>query len=111
MTQWLVYPPVAFALVFSVVALSLRACAGLGGVFKKKPEKGGGQPYACGERNYDNQAHPDYSIIFPFAFFFTLAHVATLMVTTLPVADAKVFALALLYILGAVTGLSVLFKR
>jgi len=56
-------------------------------------------------------AQPDYSTFFPFAFFFTLAHVATLIMTTVPVESLMTFILASIYIIGAVWGLYILFRR
>jgi len=80
--------------------------------FKKGPQgKESGEPYACGEENYDPMSQPDYSNFFHFAFFFTIAHVATLMLTTIPVETLKTFSLAAVYILGAVIGLSILLRR
>jgi NADH:ubiquinone oxidoreductase subunit 3 (subunit A) len=110
MEQWIVSPPAVFVIVFIVIALFSYVSSRLS--FRaKKQEDGTRESYACGEENYDHTAQPDYSQFFPFAFFFTLAHVATLIATTVPAGDNKIFALALLYILGALTGLSILLKR
>ena len=40
------------------------------------------KPYACGEDIPDEKAIPDYQEFFPFAIFFTLLHVAGLMIAT-----------------------------
>jgi NADH:ubiquinone oxidoreductase subunit 3 (subunit A) len=110
MEQWIVSPPSVFGIVFIAIAGLSYLCSRLS--FRaKKQEQGTRESYACGEENYDHMAQPDYCQFFPFAFFFTLAHVATLIATTVPVANSKVFILALLYILGALTGLSILLKR
>jgi hypothetical protein len=70
-----------------------------------------GESYACGEDTYDNAAQPDYSVFFPFAFFFTLAHVATLMITTVPLETLKAFGMVVIYIMGATIGLVILLRK
>ena len=110
MNHWLLLPPVAFLIILGVSWLFFKIC----GRLAFKPEKhtaGEGASYACGEENYDNTAQPDYSTFFPFAFFFTLAHVATLIMTTMPMGNPSTFVMAALYILGAVLGLYILFRK
>jgi NADH:ubiquinone oxidoreductase subunit 3 (subunit A) len=110
MDNFFLTPPVVFIIV-------LLFCLLLSFLFSKisfksgQQEKGSGEPYACGEENYDPMAQPDYSNFFHFAFFFTIAHVATLMLTTIPVETLKTFALAAVYVLGAIIGLSILLRR
>ena len=77
----------------------------------KDKKKGSLEPYACGEDKYDHTAQPDYSQFFPFAFFFTIAHVATLILATVPSTKGPVFALALIYILAVVTSLTTFLKK
>ena len=107
--EWLLSPPVAFIIV-------LLACFFFSFLFSKlairpqKHTKDEGKPYACGEDNYDHMVQPDYSTFFQFAFFFTIAHVATLIMTTVPVETLQTFTLAILYILGAVIGLYILMR-
>ncbi len=102
-------PPAAFIIV-------LLACFLLSYLFSKVSFKAnrhtedGGTPYACGEDNYNHMAQPDYSTFFPFAFFFTIAHVATLIITTVPVEILQTFTLAILYVIGAVIGLYILMR-
>ena len=76
-----------------------------------KRAKGTGESYACGEDIPDHLAQPDYSQFFPYAFFFTIAHVATLMVTTAPMETARALVMAIIYILVVVIGLYVLLRR
>jgi NADH:ubiquinone oxidoreductase subunit 3 (subunit A) len=92
----------AFVVSWLVSRLSLRP---------GKHTKNEGTSYACGEENYNDAAQPDYSIFFPFAFFFTIAHVATMIMTTVPAQRLEVFGLAVLYITGAVIGLYVLMRN
>ena len=67
--------------------------------------------YACGEDTYNNKAQPDYSNFFSFAFFFTLAHVATLIITTAPAESLRVLAITAIYIAAGGVGLYILFRR
>lgn len=110
MKELLLAPPVSFIIILLVIWILFRLLSGLS--FKPaKHSAGEGESYACGEENYDNRAQPDYSNFFPFAFFFTLAHVATLIMTTVPVDNFKSFIMAILYIVGAAIGLYILFRR
>lgn len=110
MFNWLFVPPIAFIIVFCSCWCLMRLFSRL--AFRpKKQEDGSRQSYACGEENYDQTAQPDYSSFFPFAFFFTLAHVATLIMTTVPTLAQYVFVIAFIYIIGAIIGLYILFRR
>lgn len=110
MNSWLVSPPVVFLIVLGLLF-------GLNRLFRPlafrsdKNEPGCGKSYACGESNYAGNAQPDYSLFFPFAFFFTLAHVATLIMTTIPFIDAGVLVMAGLYITGGIIGLYILLRK
>ena len=110
MQDWLSTPPVAFMIIFLAAWLFSRLVSRLAFRVKKESE-GSREAYACGEENYDSTAQPDYSNFFPFAFFFTLAHVATLIMTTVPFETLQTFVLAAIYIGGAVLGLYILFRR
>jgi NADH:ubiquinone oxidoreductase subunit 3 (subunit A) len=110
MAKLILTPPVVFVMVLLVSWLLLRLLSRLSFRPAKETESSG-KSYACGEDNYDNTAQPDYSSFFAFAFFFTLAHVATLIITTVPQVNLKVFAIAVFYIIGAGVGLYVLFRR
>jgi len=110
MENWLLTPPVAFVVILLVILLLAYLFSRL--AFKAgKHSSGEGEAYACGECNYDNMAQPDYSNVFPYAFFFTLAHVATLIMTTVPTETIQSFTMVAVYILGAVLGLYILFRK
>jgi len=110
MENWLLTPPVAFIVILFVIWLLSHLLSRL--AFKAgKHSRGEGEAYACGECNYDNMAQPDYSNVFPYAFFFTLAHVATLIMTTIPTETLQSFAMVVIYILSAVLGLYILFRK
>lgn len=105
----LLWPPVAFVIVLLAV-LALSAFLSRFAFRPSEHARDQREPYACGEPEYNHTVRPDYSLFFPFAFFFTIAHVAALIVTTVPAENAGVFVLALLYVAGAVTGLYVLMR-
>jgi NADH:ubiquinone oxidoreductase subunit 3 (subunit A) len=108
--RFLFWPPVALI----IVLLATLALSWLFSRLSLKPASHAqdeGEAYACGEKNYNHAARPDYSSFFPFAFFFTIAHVATLMMATVPASGAQVLALAALFIAGAMTGLYILMRK
>ncbi|MFH0791394.1 MAG: NADH-quinone oxidoreductase subunit A [Candidatus Omnitrophota bacterium] len=109
MNKWMFSPPVAFFIVLSVSFLLSYLFSKLSFRPKSHTEEEG-KSYACGEDNYDHMAQPDYSTFFPFTFFFTIAHVATLIMTTVPVETMRTFIIAFLYITGAVVGLYILLR-
>jgi NADH:ubiquinone oxidoreductase subunit 3 (subunit A) len=110
MNNLLLSPPAAFTIILLFCLLLSFLFSKL--AFKpKQKQEGSGKPYACGEDNYDPMAQPDYSNFFHFAFFFTIAHVATLILTTVPVETLKTFVFAAIYVLGAIVGLSILLRR
>ena len=110
MGELLLTPPVVFIVLFLAVGLLSRLFAKF--AFRPpKQKEGTKESYACGESTYNNLAQPDYSTFFAFAFFFMLAHVATLVMTTVPVETLASFAMAVLYLLGVMMGLFILLGR
>ena len=106
----LLIPPVALALLVLVVWLFSAAVSPLG--FRRKGPRGAlDKPYAGGEDVEKHRFQPDYSQFFPFAFFFTILHVVTLIVTTSPARVMGSVAFALVYVLGALLALFILFRR
>jgi len=77
----------------------------------KNQPKGQTKPYACGEDVPDQMMELDYSQFFPFAFYFTMLHVVALMLATIPLVEMKTFLIAAVYVLGAIIGLLVLYRR
>lgn len=106
----LLSPPVAFVIVLIAMMLFARLLSTISAKPKTHGE-GEGKSYACGEDVPTNMMQPDYSQFFPFAFFFTLLHVFTLTIATVPALTGGSFVIAVIYILAAVTGLVVLFRR
>jgi len=110
MKDILLTPPVAFIIVMAAMLLFSRLLSML--AYKPKTHgEGEGKSYACGEDTATNFMQPDYSQFFPFAFFFTLLHVFTLTIATVPSLTGGSFVIAILYILAAITGLVILFRR
>jgi len=111
MTQtFLLVPPVAFGIVLLAVLGLSAALSRLS--FRGKPRSGGAtEPYACGEDFPLPMIQPNYGQFLPFAFFFTILHVVTLVITTVPVETLATLAFAGLYVLGAVVGLTVLYRK
>jgi NADH-quinone oxidoreductase subunit A len=103
-------PPLAFAVLLAAVLVMYRLSAGLAFKPKKKPA-GLEKAYTGGEDVATSRVQPDYSQFFPFAFFFTILHVVTLVVATVPTADLGSFIIAVVYIMGALLGLLIIFRR
>jgi NADH:ubiquinone oxidoreductase subunit 3 (subunit A) len=102
-------PPVSFMIILIISWLLSYVSSFLS--FKKgKFAEGTKKSYACGEDIYDNMARPDYSQFFIFAFFFTLAHVATLIITTMPKGMIELLFIAVMYIVAVIVSLLILFR-
>jgi len=108
----LLIPPVLLTLLVVVVWLLMASASPL--AFKRKGSRGAlDKPYAGGENLEQHRVQPDYGQFFPFAFFFTILHVVTLIVASSP-AGAGIAgggAFAVLYVLGALLALYILFRR
>ena len=107
---FLLVPPIAFGIVL-LAALGLSAALSRLS-FRGKPRSGGAtEPYACGEDFPIPMIQPNYGQFMHFAFFFTILHVVALTIATVPVEMRGTLLFAVLYILGAIVGLSVLYRR
>jgi NADH-quinone oxidoreductase subunit A len=110
MSYLIVVPPIALTILVLVVWGLSRASGTL--AFKRKSDRGAiDKPYAGGETIDTHRVRVDYAQFFPFAFFFTLLHVATLMVATAPGHSLQSMATAVIYVLGALLGLFILLRR
>jgi len=110
-SHWLLWPPVAFLLILAVTLILLWGMSVLSCPAKSGNIRGKRKAYACGEDMQDNQGQPDYSRFFPFAFFFTIMHVLTLVVATVPVHDWPAVLIAAGYLFCSSVGLFILFRR
>jgi NADH:ubiquinone oxidoreductase subunit 3 (subunit A) len=104
----LLTPPLAFIMVL-VVTVCLAYILSKLAIRPKKFPDGLTKEYACGEDLPSHMIQPDYSQFFPFAFYFTILHVVALMVATVPVATIETSLIAVVYIVGAMIGLFVLY--
>jgi NADH-quinone oxidoreductase subunit A len=88
--SFLLSPPVAF-FVFLAAALALY---GLGSKMAPKLTKAGGKltTYACGEDIPGVKIQFGYRLFFFVALFFTIMHVATLVIATVPSGRITLFA-------------------
>lgn len=110
MSFLLLLPPVALTLLVLVVWALSGASASLS--FKRKGARGAlDKPYAGGETLQTHRVQVDYGQFFPFAFFFTILHVVTLVVATSPARNLEGLAISLIYVMGALLGLVILFRR
>lgn len=103
-------PPLAFIIVMIAMIIFARLLSRFSFKSKDASEEGR-KSYACGEDAPTSLIQPEYGQFFPFAFFFTILHVMTLMITTVPVETIQSFTIAIIYIAGAVVGLMILFRR
>lgn len=106
----LLSPPAAFIIVLLFVMFVSEILAPLAPRPKAVPGSGKNKPYGCGEEVSEQKVSPDYQGFFPFAIFFTLLHVAALMIATWsfnPVSAGA--ALAAGYLLAVAVILAILF--
>lgn len=110
MNNSLLIPPIAFLILLAAVGL-------LNYVFSKWSFRKTGsneetkKAYACGEDFHGHLIQPDYSQFFPFAFFFTILHVVAMVIATVPAETIETFAMAVVYITGAIIGLFILLRK
>lgn len=110
MQHILLSPPIAFIIFLVFLFLLSRLFSRLSFRVNKEAD-GTGKSYACGENVADNRQQPDYSQFFQYAFFFTIVHVAVLMVTTVPMETSRALVLALSYICAVIVGSYILLRR
>ena len=110
MVNWLLIPPAAFIVILLISALLSRVSRAIeyhdsgapGGKYKS---------YACGENVEKPRLQPEYSQFFPFAFFFTIMHVVALVIATVPKETHGTAFIAALFVLCALSGLFILFRK
>ncbi len=78
----LLFPPVAFVISLAFVLLLSELLTPLAAKPARVPGSAKHKAYGCGEEVSTEKAVPDYQGFFPFAIFFTLLHVAGLMLAT-----------------------------
>jgi NADH-quinone oxidoreductase subunit A len=103
----LLSPPIAFV-IFLAAAFGLYA---LGSGMAPKLTKAGGKlaTYACGENLPGVKVQFGYRLFFYIALFFTMMHVAALVIATVP--SGKIVFFALFYLVMIVLSLTALVTR
>lgn len=110
MDRIMLSPPVVFLVLLAVSWALSRLCARC--AYRKRQHEGASRTaYACGEDLKSHMIQPDYSQFFPFAFFFTILHVVALVIATVPVETMETFAIAVVYLAGAVIGMCTLLRK
>jgi NADH:ubiquinone oxidoreductase subunit 3 (subunit A) len=102
----LLLPPLAF-IIFLLLSMGLSRLTTLTAAVGKDCE-GKTKAYACGENISLNKAQPEYRQFFPFAFFFTIMHVAALIIATAP---SGISGMTVLYLAVAGLAIIILFRR
>jgi hypothetical protein len=103
MGQYLLYPPIAFLIFLLIGYLIYRLSRALGP--KPSMEEGKLSTYACGEDIPVKKVQYAYHL-FHFAFFFTVLHVAALVIATVP--SGSIALVGIIYLLIALIAVVVL---
>ena len=103
-------PPAAFIITLLAVVILAKICGSFASR-KRQDQTEAKKAYACGEDFKGHLIQPDYSQFFPFAFFFTILHVVALVIATVPAETVEIFAIAVVYVVGAIIGLLILLKK
>ncbi|HUJ25779.1 MAG TPA: hypothetical protein VLW85_07165 [Myxococcales bacterium] len=113
MARLLLLPPVAFALLLGLSALCSLLLGRLAAHLHAQPPQAAErlEPYACGEERSEGPSQPDYRQFFPFAYFFTIAHVVALIVATMPRGSPAAAGLAAAMLACAAALVHVLLRR
>jgi len=109
MRFFLLLPPIAFSLLTLIVMAESFLMKRTS--YKGAVGKGAKKAYSCGEDMEDNRFRPEYAQFFSFAFFFSIMHVVALVVATMPAGRGDGYAIAVVYILGALVSLIALLRR
>jgi NADH-quinone oxidoreductase subunit A len=101
----LLAPPLAFLVMLGLAG----GFSWLSSLFAARGAESQGKEraYACGQNVDVNKIQPDYAEFFPVAFFFTIMHVAALIIATAPKGQ---WVSAVLFVAVALLALKVLFR-
>ena len=110
MKEILLYPPLAFIIIFLFSWLMSFVSSKLS-MKSQNTNESKYKPYACGEDVVKHRLQPNYHQFFPFAFFFTIMHVVALLIATIPVHNYKISGIIVLFFLISVCGLFILFRK
>jgi len=109
MAAWILLPPIAAVVILLAVIFLSRLMKGMS--YRGELGAGAGSAYSCGEDMPKNSYRPDYAQFFSYAFFFTIMHVAALVLATVPSGDLGHYMLAALYVGAALIGLRAVLRK
>lgn len=103
----LIYPPISFVLILVITLIVAKGLKSFEPKVSQNPEKT--KTYACGEDFPAQKVIPSYEEFYPYAIFFTILHVAALMIMTLAFSTEISFSIPVIYsvIIGII--LSIIF--
>ena len=104
--DWFLVPPLSFLFILAVVSVLYIWAKKLAP--RGEDSAGKAEPYACGENVETGRVQPNYGQFFPFAFFFTIMHVAALVLGTVP---GNAVGLALPFLAIAGLAILILFRK
>ncbi len=104
--MWLFIPPIAF-IIFLVIGYLIYRLGGSMGL-KLKDEGGKLKTYACGEDIPGGKVQQTYDF-FHVAFFFTILHVAVLMIATMP--SGNIAIIGVIYLLVGLVSIIMLLRE
>ncbi len=113
MLNYILFPGIVFIVSLIIVLLFSRYTEDImaTNTSSAKDKKESETVYACGEEYEGKKAEPDYNKFFPFAVFFTIMHVAALMIATLASASVKsAMAISIFYLVTVSVILAILYK-
>ncbi len=105
----LLSPPFAFIMALIIVIFFGYLIKSFEPKVNKNPEVS--KTYACGEDFPSQKISPNYEEFYPYAIFFTILHVAALMLMTLATTSSVSFAIPLIYTIMVILIISILFIR
>ena len=106
----IILPPTIFLLIFVFLVILSFFTEKIAYKNTHNPE-GKTKAYACGEDVKEHRVRLNYGEFFPFAFFFTIMHVITLMIATSPEEITDSLAIALLFVIVAFLSILMIFRK
>lgn len=107
---FMILPPIVFIvllLFFLILAFFTKKISYKSG----NNPKGKTKAYASGEDVKNHRIRPNYSEFFPYAFFFTIMHVITLIIATSPKSYKGILPISILFIIVAFLSIFIIFRR
>lgn len=102
-----IYPPITFLITLIVVLTIAKFLKTFEPKTKSTPEKT--KTYACGEDFPSQKIIPSYEEFYPYAIFFTILHVAALMLMTIAFSTEISFIVPMIYSMIIAIILSIIF--